>query len=328
MNTKNAKLSLSFFKLFFIMSSLVSCSLLDDPLSRDKDLSPASDLLAEEDTTSLNFFVFGDWGYNGSDNQYEVKSEMALIAGLVAPEFIVSSGDNFHNTGVSSISDPLWQSNYENVYSDVSLKIPWYPALGNHDYIGDPDAQVGYTAINEYWNMPARYYTFTKSIQPDNKVRFVVLDTYGLLEEFKNLQDTSEYFLIEQYSWLKDLMPGVEEKWIIVIGHHPVFSASPFHDDDTEFMKKLIKPLLDTYKVDFYFSGHDHDFEHAREMGKTTEYVVTGTGALPTPVGSESTTLFSMSKLGFTYISMTSSDVELFFITADDRIPYSYIRAK
>lgn len=53
-----------------------------------------------------------------------------------APTFIVALGDNFYNNGVRSTSDSLWTYLWENVYhgSYESLKLPWYPVLGNHDY--------------------------------------------------------------------------------------------------------------------------------------------------------------------------------------------------
>lgn len=328
MNTKNVKLSLSFFILFYILLSLGSCSLLDDSGDNSKETPVASEFLKDRDNSNLDLFVITDWGDNGSGNQLKVKYEMERIAGIIDLDFIVSCGDNFHNTGVSSVSDPLWQSNYEDVYNDSSLLVPWYAALGNHDYFGNPDAQVEFTAISEYWNMPARYYTFVKNIDPVNAVRFIVMDTYGLMSEYKNLSDTTRYKSILQYLWMEKLLSEAKEKWIIITGHHPVYSASSFHDEDAALMKKLIKPVLDMYQVDFYFSGHDHDFEHAREIGKSTDYIVSGAGAYPGPAGSESTTLFSRAAPGFTYVSLSGNKAELYFITSDDKIIYRYAKTK
>jgi metallophosphoesterase superfamily enzyme len=51
------------------------------------------------------------------------------------PEFVISTGDNFHPRGVASVTDPLWDSVYERVYAAKSLCLaPWYPFLGNHDH--------------------------------------------------------------------------------------------------------------------------------------------------------------------------------------------------
>jgi hypothetical protein len=306
----------------------VSCSLLDGTDDNDKDTRVASEFLKDRDNSNLDFFVISDWGDNGSPGQMKVKYEMERIAGIMDIDFIISCGDNFHNTGVGSMEDPLWQSNYVNVYNDSSLLVPWYAALGNHDYMGDPDAQVDYSGISDYWNMPARYYSFSQKIDQYNTVRFIVLDTYGLLSEYKILPDTSKYHFIPQYAWLEGLLSESDEKWIFIVGHHPVFSAGPFHDDDVALMKKLLKPVLDMYKIDFYFSGHDHVFEHAKETGMPTNYIVSGAGAYPGPAGAESTTLFSRSALGFTYVSLSGNKAELYFITSDDKIIYSYVKTK
>ena len=51
--------------------------------------------------------------------------------------------DNFYNSGVTSVSDPQWLESWRTPYNHSSLQLPWYACLGNHDYIGNPQAQVG-----------------------------------------------------------------------------------------------------------------------------------------------------------------------------------------
>lgn len=43
------------------------------------------------------FFVIGDWGRQGNGNQRLVARMMADVAGCMAPDFIVSTGDNFYD---------------------------------------------------------------------------------------------------------------------------------------------------------------------------------------------------------------------------------------
>jgi tartrate-resistant acid phosphatase type 5 len=316
-----------FLVLIIILSGSFSCSKVEKLDFPTDELPIAYDILNPIDRGSLHFFVISDWGYNGTSNQKEVESEMNLISQYVGLNFILTCGDNFQNTGVQSINDPLWYSNYENIYDDSALLVPWYPALGNHDYFGKPDAQVAYSATSDYWNMPARYYTFVKEVDAISSVRFIVLDTPGLLSAYQSLKDLTKYETIAQYSWLRTLLSGAKEKWIIVTGHHPVFSASPFHGD-TKDLIILIKPLFDKYNIDFYICGHDHDFEHAREIGKNTEYIVTGTGGIVRREGFNERTVYSMSVLGFTYISVASNNAKLYFITSDGNIGYSFEKTK
>ena len=315
-----------FILLFILALVWLSCS---EEIVRQyyKELPAANISLNQIDSASLHFFVISDWGFNGSSSQKEVESEMNQISKLVGLKFILTCGDNFQYNGVKGINDPLWDSNFENVYNDSSLLVPWYPALGNHDYDGDPDAEVEYSAKNKYWEMPGRYYTFVKRINSNISVRFIVLDTQGLILEYKNITDTTKYDKITQYAWLTDLLSGVREEWIIVIGHHPVFSASHRHGD-TEELKILIKPLFDKYSVDFYICGHDHNFEHAREKNKNTDYIVTGTGGSVRHESCNDKTVYSMSALGFTYISLFQDSAKLNFITSDGLIGYRYVRGK
>jgi len=315
---------LKFTILFILVSIITSC--IEDTL-KNNNFPNANTTLRRNDSSSLHVFVLSDWGFSGSSNQRKVANEMSLTSKLVGLNFILTCGDNFQLAGVDSVNDPLWKINYEDVYNDSSLLVPWYPALGNHDCMGNPDAQVEYSKTSKYWKMPARYYSFVEKVDSKDSVRFIVLDTQGLIQEYQSLTDKNDYETIAQYRWLKEILSAAKEKWIIVTGHHPVFSASIYHGDTNE-MKEIIKPLFDQYKVDFYICGHDHDFEHAREMGEYTDYIVTGTGGDPRYIGSNKRTIYSLSTLGFTYLSISGNYVKLNFITADGKIGYRYTKNK
>ncbi|MCX6260729.1 MAG: metallophosphoesterase [Bacteroidia bacterium] len=310
-----------------IIIALVWLSCSGGKVRSDNNFLVANKTLSKKDSASLHFFVLGDWGFNGSKDQEKVESEMIQISKLVGLNFILTCGDNFQYAGVKSIRDTLWHSNFEDVYNDSSLLVPWYPSLGNHDYRGDPDTEVEYSTINKHWVMPGRYYSFVKEINSSCSVRFIVLDTYGLIQEYRKLTDKTKYDNIVQYAWFKNLLSGARDKWIIVTGHYSVFSTGYRHGDTKE-LKILIKPLLDEYKVDFYISGHDHDFEHVREKDKSTDYIVTGTGGLARLVGHNDKTVYALSALGFSYFSLAQDSAKLYFITSDGFIGYSYVRKK
>jgi hypothetical protein len=305
--------------------STAYCTLNDEDLY-EGFVGDVQERLFEADSSSFNFIVISDWGFNGSNNQLLVAAEMEQVSEIAGIQCILTSGDNFQLMGVKSTEDYLWSTNYENVYNDSSLSVPWYPALGNHDYMGNPEAQVQYSNINTQWNMPSCYYTFVKSIDANASIRFIVLDTPGLINAYEDLEDPSNFENITQYKWLKELLPQVKEKWVIVTGHHPVFSASTYHGDTKE-MNIMIKPLLNEFKVD-YICGHDHHFEHAKEDNMYTDYIVTGTGGEVRPVGINFRTVFSMTSLGFTYMSLSDNLSKLFFITADGKVAYQYEKMK
>lgn len=283
--------------------------------------------LSRNSNGTIHFFVLSDWGFSGSDNQRKVANEMAQVSKLVGLNFILTCGDNFQIAGVDSVNDSLWFDNYENVYNDTSLNVPWHPALGNHDHYGNPQAQVEYSKINKNWQMPSLYYTFVRRINSSSAARFIVLDTQGLIENYQSLADTTKIDSIPQYRWLKKVLAESTEQWIFVTGHHPVYSASTFHGDTYE-MKKLIKPLFDEYKVDFYICGHDHDFEHAKDISQYTDYIVTGTGGSPRPISGNVHTIYSISTLGFTYVSLSPLNAKLHFISGDGLVDYIYTKPK
>jgi tartrate-resistant acid phosphatase type 5 len=107
---------------------------------------------------AVHFLVIGDWGRDGAGHQRAVAHEMGKTSDQLAARCVISVGDNFYENGVQSTSDPQWLSSFEAVYSARSLQIPWYVALGNHDYRGLPQAQIDYSKISARWRMPGRYY--------------------------------------------------------------------------------------------------------------------------------------------------------------------------
>jgi len=123
-------------------------------------------IVAAQDTATwknlekpLNFFLANDLGRNGYYEQKPIAELMGKMAETIDIECIVAAGDIHHFEGVRSTQDPLWNTNYELVYSHPELMLPWYAILGNHEYRGNTQAVLDYTQVSARWNMEARYYT-------------------------------------------------------------------------------------------------------------------------------------------------------------------------
>ena len=200
---------------------------------------------------AFNFFLIGDWGWNGYGNQTDVATQMAKTAIQADPEFIISVGDNFQVNGVQSVNDPLWMTSYENIYKTPGLLVDWYPVLGNHDYKGNPDAEVKYSEISRRWRMPARYYTIVKKVNDSIFVRFIFTDTSPMVNQYYKEDEYAKTVVTEdtakEMTWLRTVLANAKEQWIFVVGHHPVFSASPKHGNTPELIKKF-KPLFEKKK--------------------------------------------------------------------------------
>ena len=40
-------------------------------------------------------------------------------------DFVISTGDNFYDNGLTSLHDPLFQDSFTNIYTAPSLQKPW-----------------------------------------------------------------------------------------------------------------------------------------------------------------------------------------------------------
>ena len=282
------------------------------------------------DKKSFNFLIVSDWGWNGYKHQQEVADQMAKTADSVGAKFIASCGDNFQISGIASTQDPLWMTNFENIYKGLSLQSEWFPVLGNHDYKGSPQAEIDYSRISRRWRMTEHYYTFAKKVNDSISVRFIFMDTPPLVTEYyKNpgeYPEITKQDTAKEMKWLKGVLENSKEQWKLVFGHHPVYSASKTHGNTKEMIER-VKPLLEKYNAQFYFCGHDHDFQHLHEKGKNVEYIVTGTGGEPRPASSNEMSVFSKSEPGFSVVSLKADSLRICFVGTNGNIIYKFGRS-
>lgn len=64
----------------------------------------------------------GDWGRQGNGDQKKAAQLMAAVGKCMPPKFIVSTGDNFYDSGLKSASDPNFKQSFTQVYTDASLQ--------------------------------------------------------------------------------------------------------------------------------------------------------------------------------------------------------------
>jgi hypothetical protein len=235
--------------------------------------------------SGFNFIVIGDWGRSGEYYQKDVAEQMSYAAVSLNPAFIISTGDNFYPYGVASVHDPLWKSSYEDIYHQFSLHCEWHPVLGNHDYSGNPDAEVEYSKVSRRWMMPARYYArkFMINNDPQQQVLIVFMDTNPFIKKYHSnpyygpkvaTQDTAA-----QRRWMDSVLNDNTVKWKFVAGHHPLFSGGGRKDaPETADMHDAFHWFFEKHKVDAYISGHEHHLEHIKPAG-TAHYFISGGGS-------------------------------------------------
>jgi tartrate-resistant acid phosphatase type 5 len=269
----------------------------------------------------LQFIAVGDVG-TGADGQRDVAESMAAKAAQEPISFVLMLGDNFYESGVTSVTDPQWTNAFVDMYHQPSLQVGFYAVLGNHDYRSNPQAQIDYTRLSQRWRMLDRYYTVVRSLGDSASVQFFFLDTnplaYLSLSQAKALSDTG--IEMRQIRWFDRQLNESTAQWKIVLGHHTIYSGG--EHGDNESMRYLLEPLLTKYKVDFYLAGHDHDLELLKSMNGV-HYVVSGAGGKHRDVRWRENTLFAATNLGFTFFRISPNEAVIEFLSRNGSLEYA-----
>jgi predicted phosphodiesterase len=284
---------------------------------------------------AFNFLVVGDWGRNGHYNQQQVADRMDETAHHLDVEFIISVGDNFYSDGVMSVDDPQWRTSFENVYNGANLLVNWYPILGNHDYRGNPQAQIDYSKKSRRWNMPSAYYTFERTLDDDSgeKILFVFIDTNPFerkyyTDETYMFTDVVKQDTLKQLNWLNQTLAQSTAKWKIVIGHHPLYTTGK-RIKETPYVRYSLESILEKHKVDAYFCGHEHDLQHQKRTEMFTNHFTSGAGSEARPVSAPQTyTKFAKAEHGFMAVSATAKGMLVQVINDKGEVIYKTMIGK
>ena len=90
--------------------------------------------------------------------------------------------------GSGGVAERLIPTTPASHYVGNILQIPWYNALGNHDYGKNPGCQTEYESPNnDRWVMPDRYYTQRIPINDagTQHVTMIVLDTNPCIKDYR-----------------------------------------------------------------------------------------------------------------------------------------------
>lgn len=293
----------------------------------------------------MRFIAVGDTG-KGNADQRKVAIAMRDVCAAKGCDFVLMLGDNIYDAGVDSTTDPQWQTKFEQPYSDVNL--PFYVALGNHDYggkliidapgIGNEFAlgtvEVAYTQVSTKWNMPATHYTFTKA-----HVGFVVLDTNSIVWSNTTHGD--------QAAWLPTAMMEVAGKdWVFLAGHHP-YRSNGTHGNAGDYDApelagipipnplpiqdgQAMKSFFDAHMCGLgqvYFAGHDHSRQWINEPGAMCgmQQIISGAGSSTTGLvdrGNESY-FEEATKTGFMYVDIEGNKFTGSFYDRDGTLDYT-----
>lgn len=280
----------------------------------------------------INLYLANDLGRNGYYDQKPIAELMGRMGEIIGPKCVIAAGDIHHFNGVASVNDPLWTTNYEQIYSHPELMIDWFPVLGNHEYRGNTQAVLDYGQISRRWMMPSRYYTkvFNKK---GLSLRVVFIDTTPLInryrKEYTTYPDARKQNDVAQLQWLDETLRNAHEDWVIVVGHHPIYAETSKPQEERDDMQKKVLPLLHKYNnVALYACGHIHNFQHIRKSNDKIDYVVNSSASLARKVNPIDGTQFCSSEPGFSVISATSSQLNLYMIDKEGKVLYTVTHRK
>lgn len=256
-------------------------------------------LVTKQADGSLNFLVVGDWGRKGLYNQSQVAYQMGRIAEDLDVDFIISTGDNFYEDGLTGVADPSFLQSFSQIYTAKSLQKPWYAVLGNHDYRGDVLAQLDpvLKEIDNRWNcqrsFTLKYNLCTlpsvsaNDIECPSAAELYFVDTTPFVDKYWEIPNEDTYdwrgvtprdiYLRRQLQDLEKALKISKATWKIVIGHHTLRSVGE-HGDTEELIQQML-PILEEFKVDLYINGHDHCLEHIKSLTSPIQFLTSGGGS-------------------------------------------------
>ncbi|MCM1543880.1 MAG: phosphodiester glycosidase family protein [Ruminococcus sp.] len=187
-----------------------------------------------------NFFIIGD---TQADNMDNINSILNLL----------SNGDTEYSFGVQTgdfVDAPKRYNQWVNILNafgtDFFKTIDMIHVIGNHEQMGDPDADISQAMFNV---KDAQHYSVT----------------YGNVYVAVLGYVSGEAKAKEDAQWLISDASRSDAKWKIVVSHQPPYGTNETTEDCENFHKYLSQ-ACDTAEIDFFFSGHDHAYARTKPI--------------------------------------------------------------
>ena len=310
----------------------------------------------------VKLLVAGETG-EGNVEQVQVAQAMSQKCqdegGCTA---VLMTGNQFFDSGVSSVDDPQWIDKFESPYDQPGLNgLKFYPVLGIHDYclvnpicdtIGSPSSAESYiqysllpvgagpgTRRSGKWTMPARFYDV--AIEDGDLVHIFGIDT----------QDTAGGTPNDQPEIIQQKIANSSSTWKIVFGSFPRFTSGSSNEpisgvgsplDLLDQSTGIIGPpglfsLLETVycESDLYIAGHDNIREFINKGRDpncpNTFFAISAAGAKTTnstaPLD-QSSLFLDDTTVGFAYLELTETSLLFEFYDKDGNLSFSKILQK
>jgi tartrate-resistant acid phosphatase type 5 len=244
-------------------------------------------------TPPLQFVALGDYGVGVRSDSESTRRQrrIAEVLDRLVTEgdvrFVISLGDNIYEGEVGEPGDNTggedddWYSSYYGPYRHVLARIPFFPAIGNHD-TSDTESSDDRAQLEDNFHLQQRFGDTSgrSSVDPGlfyrlrygRDVELVAIDT----SLDSGSEEVHRHFQAGHHrEWLEEVFSTDDVRWRIPFSHHPAYCAGPKHPNDEEVCEDLT-PLFATGGVRLVLAGHEHNFQISEVDGRT--YVVSGAG--------------------------------------------------
>jgi predicted phosphodiesterase len=118
----------------------------------------------------------------------------------------------------------------------------------------------------------------------------------------------------QQLRWIDSVLVVSNDRWKIVIGHHPVYADTQKEEGERTDMQQRVGKILENRNADIYICGHIHNFQHIRPENCHVNYVVNSSASNSRPVNPIEGTVFCNPDPGFSVFTVSSDSVRFLFI--------------
>jgi len=208
------------------------------------------------DTNKFSFSAFGDLQ----------ASTLAMMDRLLAmgqtiqdlpekPLFTLNVGD---------INDTDDRYDYVSFYGHLLDQRPGFANIdmisgyGNHEYMGNPDADNIKFLNGHHTVEPSASYDSRIVGTGSYATEYGNMIVINLDWEHKGIVSAST-MLREQAKWLEEILSKSDKTWKIVSIHYPIYP-----NESTPGSKAILGPVFDKYNVQMLFCGHGHTFERVQ----------------------------------------------------------------
>ena len=199
---------------------------------------------------STRIWAIGDFGW-GTADQVAVRDAYEAFTGARGTDLWLMLGDNAYSKG----TDPQYQANVFNIYTNLFRQSVVWPTLGNHDTAQETVFRDTYPYFNifalpkngEAGGFPSgseHFYSFDHA-----NIHFICLDS----------QTADRTPNGPMYVWLTNDLARVKADWTIAYWHHPPFNPDPT-DPISRGMREVFLPVLEQGGVDLVLLGHVHSY--------------------------------------------------------------------